>query len=59
VCAGTLGLATAEHDIATNWIAAYKKYFHSDHPVDSLAFQRGDDASRPQPLLVSARLSVR
>ena len=28
VCAGRLPLATAQHDIATDWIAAYQKYFH-------------------------------
>src|SRR6185369_14663362 len=28
VCSGTLDLATAQHEIAGNWIAAYKKYFH-------------------------------
>ena len=33
VCDGQLDLPTAQHDIATNWIAAYKKYFHTDHPL--------------------------
>ncbi|MGA2877694.1 MAG: zf-HC2 domain-containing protein [Bryobacteraceae bacterium] len=32
VCDGQLDLATAQHDIATNWIAAYKKYFNSNRP---------------------------
>jgi hypothetical protein len=32
VCDGQLDLATAQHDISTNWIAAYKKYFHTDLP---------------------------
>jgi hypothetical protein len=26
VCAGSLGLAAAQHDIASNWYAAYVKY---------------------------------
>ena len=30
VCAGKLDLSTAQRDIATDWIAAYKKYFHTD-----------------------------
>jgi hypothetical protein len=38
VCRGDLDLATAQHDISTDWIAAYRKYFHADKPV-------GDDAS--------------
>ena len=29
VRSGTLDLATAQHDLATNWIAAYKKYLGS------------------------------
>jgi hypothetical protein len=33
VCDGTLDLRTAQHDIASNWIAAYKKYFHADKPI--------------------------
>jgi hypothetical protein len=33
VCNGQVDLSTAQHDIATDWIAAYKKYFHSDKPV--------------------------
>jgi hypothetical protein len=32
VCAGTLDLPTAQRDIATDWIAAYKKYFRTDTP---------------------------
>jgi hypothetical protein len=33
VCSGQLDLTTAQNDIASNWIAAYKKYFHSDKPI--------------------------
>jgi Putative zinc-finger len=33
VCAGKLDLSTAQHDIATDWISAYKKYFHTDKPI--------------------------
>jgi anti-sigma factor RsiW len=32
VCDGQLDLGTAQHDIATDWIAAYKKYFNSSRP---------------------------
>jgi anti-sigma factor RsiW len=32
VCDGQLDLATAQRDISTNWIAAYKKYFQTDFP---------------------------
>jgi hypothetical protein len=33
VCNGQLDLRTAQHDIATDWIAAYKKYFHTSKPL--------------------------
>ncbi len=35
VCSGQVPLATAQHDIATDWIAAYKKYFNTDQPLPS------------------------
>jgi hypothetical protein len=38
VCDGQLDLATAQHEIATNWIEAYKKYFHTDRPVAGLRY---------------------
>ena len=33
VCQGQLDPATAQRDIADNWIAAYKKYFHTNRPM--------------------------
>jgi Putative zinc-finger len=36
VCEGDLDLGTAQREIATNWIEAYKKYFHTDQPVAGL-----------------------
>jgi hypothetical protein len=33
VCRGDLDLATAQREISTDWIAAYKKYFHTDTPI--------------------------
>ncbi|MGA2534385.1 MAG: hypothetical protein ABSF53_00105 [Terracidiphilus sp.] len=33
VCSGAIDLPTAQRDISTDWIAAYKKYFHSDTPL--------------------------
>ena len=33
VCAGQLDLATAQQEIARDWIAAYKKYFRTDKPL--------------------------
>jgi anti-sigma factor RsiW len=33
VCRGKLDLPTAQHEIATNWISAYQKYFHSGRPL--------------------------
>jgi hypothetical protein len=33
VCSGKLDLPTAQREIATNWIAAYRKYFSTDQPL--------------------------
>jgi predicted anti-sigma-YlaC factor YlaD len=33
VCAGNLDLSAAQRDIAVDWIAAYKKYFHTAEPL--------------------------
>jgi anti-sigma factor RsiW len=39
VCGGELDLATAQRDLARDWIAAYKKYFRTGKPLlDHLAF---------------------
>jgi len=34
VCRGDLELATAQREIATDWIGAYKKYFRTDRPLE-------------------------
>lgn len=41
VCDGRLDLTEAQREIAENWIAAYKKYFHTEQPLD------GDWKQRP------------
>jgi hypothetical protein len=33
VCSGQVPLATAQQEIAVNWIAAYQKYFHTQMPL--------------------------
>jgi anti-sigma factor RsiW len=33
VCSGQVNLSTAQRDIASDWIAAYKKYLHTDTPL--------------------------
>ena len=35
VCRGDIELATAQQEIASDWIAAYRKYFHTEHPTVS------------------------
>ncbi|MGI4790929.1 MAG: hypothetical protein ACRYFS_19030 [Janthinobacterium lividum] len=48
VCSGQIDLPTAQHDIATDWIAAYKKYFHTTIPLTK---GRGRSSRRmPHPL---------
>jgi len=36
VCEGRIDLATAQRDLATNWISAYQKYFHASMPINPL-----------------------
>ena len=35
VCEGDLDLETAQRELSQDWIAAYKKYFHTDRPLES------------------------
>ncbi len=35
VCHGELNLKDAQRELASNWISAYKKYFHTDRPLAS------------------------
>lgn len=35
VCKGEIDLATAQHEMASNWIAAYQKYFQTRRPLAS------------------------
>lgn len=35
VCQGQVDLATAQRDISMDWIAAYKKYFRTDRPLQT------------------------
>jgi len=36
VCDGQVDLATAQKEIATDWIAAYKRYFHTETPLPDI-----------------------
>ena len=36
VCEGRVDLATAQRELAANWISAYQKYFHTPVPVNPL-----------------------
>ncbi len=36
VCDGKIDLATAQQELASDWISAYKRYFHSDRPLQPL-----------------------
>jgi hypothetical protein len=50
VCAGSLDLATAQRDIALDWIAAYQKYFHTERPIETRAALDEDAVpSTPDP----------
>lgn len=47
VCNREIGISEAQHELATNWIAAYKKYFNTQTPLRKeadLAAVRDDEA---------------
>jgi hypothetical protein len=48
VCGGQLDLTTAQHDMATDWIAAYKKYFHTDKPLSRESDLDADSSRAPK-----------
>ena len=54
VCSGTLDLTTAQHDIATDWIAAYKKYFHTSAPLSVAGGSTGGRRRRGRHPLTGA-----
>jgi len=43
VCDHQLDLATAQRDMASDWVAAYKKYFHTDVPLEAHRGPATDD----------------
>jgi hypothetical protein len=49
VCHGDVDLATAQRDISTDWIAAYRKYFHADQPVTDGSSFNSASLGRSQP----------
>jgi hypothetical protein len=70
VCGGQLDLATAQREMAVDWIAAYKKYFNTAQPLRAHRRPARDDDdevyaladSRPAPavrLVSTGRTSVR
>jgi hypothetical protein len=46
VCQGKVQLATAQSDMASNWIAAYKRYFNTDKPQPSPSTAAGADSRK-------------
>jgi len=43
VCGRKLDLATAQRDMAVDWVAAYKKYFNTDQPLEAHRGPAADD----------------
>jgi hypothetical protein len=49
VCSGQLDLKTAQHDIARDWIEAYKHYFNTDRPLTSSAHHHRQPVTEEAP----------
>jgi len=54
VCDGQIDLTTAQKDISTDWIAAYKRYFHTEMPLPNAAdaVSRAHKRERPAPGII-------
>jgi Putative zinc-finger len=67
VCSQRLDLQSAQRDMAVDWIAAYKKYFNTDRPLQAHRGLAGDDDddevyaaadARPAPAVRLVSLAV-
>lgn len=50
ICSGKIDMKTAQQEIASDWIAAYKKHFHTDRPLaegEAAKIYNGRGHSRP------------
>jgi len=50
ICSGKIDMKTAQQEIASDWIAAYKKHFHTDRPLtegEAAKIYNGHENSRP------------
>jgi hypothetical protein len=47
VCGGKVNLAAAQRDIAQDWIAAYKKYFHTNQAIPRYSSRYDGNESEP------------
>ena len=48
VCQGKVQLTTAQNEIATDWISAYKRYFNTDKPQPGNACRDRQEAQTPR-----------
>jgi len=58
VCTHQLSLQDAQREIATDWIAAYKKHFHTDQPMASATNQPPDELPHARFALRRKQLSA-
>jgi hypothetical protein len=50
ICSGKIDMRTAQQEIASDWIAAYKKHFHTDRPLaegEAAKLYNGNGHRRP------------
>lgn len=59
VCEHQIGLVEAQHAIASNWIVAYKKYFHTERPLSSSELRTENHSSVFLPRMASRSLLMR
>jgi hypothetical protein len=59
VCRGDINLEAAQHDVSTDWISAYKKYFRTDVPLGHITSTDSPGApSEPRLFALDFRLGL-
>jgi hypothetical protein len=57
VCAGQLDLEKAQHEIASNWIEAYKKYVRASPPASTVQETKAAAATMANDVWVTRALA--
>jgi anti-sigma factor RsiW len=54
VCHGDVDLATAQRDISSDWIGAYRKYFHTNTPLSDISSENSLSSNQLENIAASS-----